>query len=70
MNPALQFLQTIRQQNNPQAFLQQMAQQNPAIARAMEMTNGKNSDEIMQLAENLAKSQGTTLADVRKNLGV
>ena len=45
--------------------------QDPTVARALQMTQGKSSQEIMQLAENLSQNMhGIPLAQYRQHIGV
>lgn len=57
INP-MQLIGMLKNSGNPKAMLSQMAQQNPAIKRAMEMTNGKNPQDVTTIAKNLCKQQG------------
>ena len=66
----MQLIQMIRGGGNPMAMLQQQAQNNPVIAQALQMTQGKSGDQIMQIANNLAKAQGTDLNALRQQLGI
>lgn len=46
---------------------------NPAMERAMEMTNGKSEEEIKQVVMNLSKQVGVdfdSLLDMVKNMGL
>lgn len=63
-------VQTLRAANNPMAMLQQMAGQNPVYGKAFEMVKGKSEAEIMQIAENLAKTQNVDLNQLRQQLGI
>lgn len=60
--------QTLKMASNPNAALQSMIGQNPIIAKALEMTKGKNETEIMQIAQNLAKSQGVDFNQFQQNV--
>ena len=55
---------------NPQSYLQSQAQNNPEIAKALEMTQGKSPDQIMQVAQNLARERGVDLNSLRQQLGI
>jgi hypothetical protein len=69
MNNIMQLAQVLRTQQNPQQYLLSMANQDPVIARAMEMTKGKTNDEVMELVNNLANSQGVDINQLRAQLG-
>ena len=66
----MEIIGAFRNGTNPQAYLQSQAQNNPAIARALEMTQGKNPDQIMQVAQNLARERGVDLNSLRQQLGI
>ena len=71
-NP-LQVLSQLSKVQNPQAMMLQMFQGNPAMERAMEMTNGKSEEEIKQVVMNLSKQVGVdfvSLLDMVKNMGL
>lgn len=63
MNP-MQMLAMLNSSGNPDMMLQQMAQQNPLLNRAMTMAQGKSPQELRAIAINLAKQQGMTEQDV------
>lgn len=59
MNPLMMLIQAMRGGGNPTEALSQMSG-NPAVARGMEMIQGKSSEQLEQLARNMAKERGTT----------
>lgn len=61
-------IQTLRMASNPALALQQIANQDPIFKKAFDMTNGKSEQEIMQIAENLAKSQGKDLNQIKQGI--
>ena len=64
----LNLAQTLKMASNPTITLQNMVGQNPILAKAFEMTQGKNGQEIMQIAQNLAKSQGKDLNQLQQQI--
>lgn len=71
-NP-LQILSQLSKAQNPQAIMSQMFQGNPAMERAMEMTNGKSEEEIKQIVMNLSKQVGVDfdgLLNMAKGMGI
>ena len=60
----------VRSGQNPMEYLRTQAGGNPAIARALEMTQGKSPDQIMQVAQNLARERGVDLNSMRQQLGI
>lgn len=69
-NPAFQMINAMRRGANPAAVIQQMASRDPAVRQLMQMINGKNPDQLRQMAENMARERGTTVQDVAKSLGI
>ena len=67
MNDLMSLIGMIRGAQNPQAFLQQQAQSNPMIAKALQMTQGRDP---MQVAQNLAREQGIDLNQLKQQLGI
>lgn len=51
-------------------LLQQMAHSNPQVNQVMQMVNGKNPQQLRQMAENVAKEKGTTIEQVAQSLGM
>lgn len=69
-NPMAMMMQMMRSGGNPNAMLQQMANQDPQVRQFMRMINGKTPQQLRQIAENVAKERGTTLNDVARQLGI
>jgi len=67
MSDLMSLIGMIRGAQNPQAFLQQQAQSNPMIARALQMIQGRDP---MQVAQNLAREQGIDLNQLKQQLGM
>lgn len=53
----------------PQQFFQQYSG-NPAIAQIAKIANGKNREQLMQTASNMAQQRGTTLEAVAQQMGL
>lgn len=51
-------------------MLQQMAGQNPQAAQAMRLIQGKNPQQLRQIAENMAKERGVDLNQIARQMGV
>lgn len=62
--------QMMQQGVNPNALLNQMAQQNPALQQALGLLNGKNQQQQMQVLEDMARQRGTTLQQVAQQMGL
>lgn len=70
INPMFQILNIARNGGNPMALMQQIAGQNPMAAQAMRMINGKNQQQLRQIASNMAKERGMSLEQVAQSLGL
>lgn len=51
-------------------FLQQMAGQNPMVSQAMSLIQGKNTEQLQQIAENMARQRGTTIEEIARQYGL
>lgn len=69
-NPLLQLVQMVRGGGNPMRLLQQIAVNDPRMAQAMKMVQGKNTQQLQQMAQNMAKERGTSVEEVIQNLGL
>lgn len=56
-NPMM-LLQAMRSGMNPMQFAQQMAMQDPRAMQAAQILQGKTSQQIEQIARNMAKERG------------
>lgn len=60
---------------NPNQFLQKMLSNNqvlnnPMVINAMNLVKNNDVNGLQKLAENIAQSKGTTIDDVRKQIGI
>lgn len=55
---------------NPQQVLMQVAQQNPVLNQAMQMTNGQTPQQMRQTAMNLAKQRGVDINQLAQMMGI
>lgn len=69
-NPVMTMLSAMRSGRNPTLILRQMANTSPQARQVMQMMQGKNSDQLRQIAENLAANQGTSIEDIARSLGI
>lgn len=69
-NPIMMLVQAMNNGGNPMALMQQMAGQNPQIAQAMQMIQGKNSQQLEQIARNMAKEKGVDINQMIRDLGI
>lgn len=54
---------------SPQQFFRQYAG-NPEVAQIAKIAHGKNMEQLMQTASNMAKERGTTIDAVAKQMGL
>lgn len=70
----MQLIQALRGNGNPVGMLRQLAGQNPAIAQAMKMIEGKSPQQINQIAANMARERGVDInaltQQIRQTLGM
>ena len=70
----MQLAQLIKSGGNPENMLRQMAQQNPMVAQAMKMVDGKTREQVSQMAANMAKERGVDIDalsnQIRQTLGL
>lgn len=69
-NPIMTLLNVARNGGNPMQLMQQMAMQDPRIAQAQQMMQGKSPQQLRQMAENMARERGTTVQDIAQRLGI
>lgn len=70
MNNFASLISLARSGGNPIAMMQQMAGQDPQIAQAMKIIDGKSADQLQEIATNMAKERGTTVEAVARDLGL
>ena len=61
-------MQAAQQGVRPQQFFQQYAG-NPEVAQLARIAQGKNAQQLMQTASNMAKQRGTSLGEVAQHYG-
>lgn len=69
-NPLPMLLNIARSGGDPTQMLQRMANSDPQIAQAYRMIQGKNSQQLQQMAMNMCRERGTTPDAVLKQLGL
>ena len=69
-NPLMMLVQTMRGGGDPMQLLQKMAGQNPQVAHALKMIQGKNPQQLKTMAENMAKERGVSINDIARQLGI
>lgn len=68
MNP-FQLMQMLQSANNPTAMLQQLVGNNPMLARAMQMGQGKDAQQLQQTVRNLARQRGMSDEELGRFVG-
>ena len=66
----MQMMQMVRNGLNPMTMMQNMARTDPQVAQFMKMIEGKNSQQLRLMAENVARERGVTLEEVARQLGI
>lgn len=69
-NPFGAILRHIQGGADPNALLSQMARNDPRYAQALQMMQGKNSQQLRQMAENMARERGTSVEQIAQALGL
>ena len=68
-NPVIALVNAAKNGGSPMQMIQQMAGQDPQMRQFMQMVNGKNPQQLRQMAENMARERGTNVEAVIKQLG-
>ena len=69
-NPMMQMIAAMKHGKDPMNVLQSMAQRDPQISQIMRMMQGKSSNELRQMAQNMAAERGTSVEDIARQLGI
>ena len=69
-NPVMAMLQMAMNGMPPMQYLQQRIGQNPQIAQAMNLIQGKTPEQLHQIADNMAKQRGTTVEEIARQYGL
>ena len=59
-----------RQGNDPRQMIMRAAQNDPRMAMAMRMMEGKNAAQLQQMAQNMARERGLSVQDIARQLGI
>lgn len=70
LNPFMVALQMARGGQNPMQMLQKSAVQDPRLAQAMKIIDGKSPQQLQTIAENMAKQRGIDLNQFMQSLGI
>lgn len=69
-NPIAILVQAMNNGGNPMALMQQMAMQNPQIAQAMSLMQGKSPQQLENMVRNMAGERGIDLNEIIRQLGI
>nr|DAH81026.1 MAG TPA: SeqA protein N-terminal domain [Caudoviricetes sp.] len=69
-NPIMMLIQAAQGGGDPIQILGQMAGNNPMMAQALKMVQGKSPDQLRQMAENMARERGTSAEEILRGLGI
>lgn len=70
INPMQMMFHAMQGGMSPTQFLTQSCGQNPQFQQLQKIVQGKNPDQLMQIAENMAKERGTTLQALAQQMGL
>lgn len=62
-------MQAVQRGMSPQQFFQQYAG-NPEVAKIAQIAQGKNHEQLMQTASNMAQQRGITLETLAQQMGI
>ena len=69
-NPLAAMAQLAKTGGDPMQMVRQMAGRDPRMRQFMQMVNGKSPLQLRQIAENMAKENGTTVEEIARTLGI
>lgn len=69
-NPMMAIMNAIRNGQNPQRIMQQLAMSDPRVGQAQQMMAGKSPQQIRQICENMCRERGITPESVAQQLGI
>lgn len=69
-SPAGQIFNAYKQGGSPIQMMQQMAGSSPQISQALQIINGKNPQQLQQIAMNMARERGIDINQLAQGLGL
>lgn len=70
MNNLGSLISMARNGGDPISMIRQMAGQNPMMAQAMKIIDGKSPAQLQEIATNMAAARGTTVEAIARDLGL
>lgn len=65
-----QIFNAYKQGGSPIQMMQQMAGSSPQISQALQIINGKNPQQLQQIAMNMARERGIDINQLAQGLGL
>lgn len=69
-NPLMMLLQAAQGGGDPIRILSQLAGNDPMMAQALKMVQGKTPDQLRRMAENMSRERGTSPEAILRGLGI
>ena len=69
-NPMALLMRAAQGGGDPMQVISQMAGGNPQMQSGLRMIQGKNGQQLEQMARNMARERGADVSDVLKSLGI
>ena len=69
-NPLMMLIQAAQNRLDPIQLLSQLAGNDPMMAQAIKMVQGKSPDQLRRMAENMARERGTSPEAILRGLGI
>lgn len=69
MNPMQMMMQAMQGGQSPAQFFASCGQ-NPQMQQLMQIVQGKSPEQLMQIADNMAKQRGTTVQALAQQMGI
>lgn len=69
-NPFAMAMKMAQNGKNPMQVFQGLANQNPQVAQAMKLIQGKTPSQLRTVAENMAKERGVDLEKMAQSMGL
>ncbi len=70
MNSIIQLINIARNGGSPVSMMKQMAKNDPEMAQAINIIDGKSPEQLQEIATNMAKERGTTVEEVARQIGI
>lgn len=68
--PMAALLRAARGGGNPMQIISTLAGNDPKMKTGLQMVQGKNPQQLEQMARNMAKERGTSVEEIMRGLGI